>query len=499
MIFQILKGNMNGTSLQKLVISSSVIAVATDIQSPRLYWSEYESIESSDYDGNKRLTMTRSNAAIFWNIGVSGRRLFWTRSVNNGSRSLWSCIPGSANVCTDDDIRQIDFEDPKGIEVFTGETSVIMENPCKNADCNGLCLLNSEASYSCACPLGKQLAEDGRTCEIIDEYLLYVRGDFVRGRIIKEPWREAFVDAILPIRLRWTSLKEKKTIDFDFDYRQRKFIFSDDETVNTMNLEHEELQGTYNRDSCLKKLAYDWTSNDVYYTKDTCRGDENTTIVLFKPKEEDFISKTLHKFNAVTGNLKSIALEPNEGYYFFTITLDNVTMIHKVYTKVTLLVRNDVSDVDLTIDYELQRLYWFSRDTKRLYSADFEGKRIESIDVSMVKNSRSMSVHKKYVYVANFSSIWRFDKSTGLDVVKLTPSFIDDDDQAMIAGVRIFTKQKIDPNNPCAVRNGDCRQFCFLEPKKIVHQGSINVTDELQKSCLCEDYKLLQADGISCV
>ncbi|XP_058795611.1 prolow-density lipoprotein receptor-related protein 1-like [Phymastichus coffea] len=493
----ILKGSMDGSTMGKVIVSTSVTAVALDTQTPRLYWAEYETVESSDYDGGKRLTMTRAARATYWNLGVSGARLFWTKSVDNGLRSLWSCTPGSANICTEADVQQLPFDDPKGIEVFTGETNP-GANPCESAKCGGLCLLKTVGSYSCACYLGERLKQDDKTCEPIEEYLLYARGDFIRGRIT-DPRRNAFVDAILPIRFRHISLKHKKTIDFDYNFEKRTFVFSDDLTINTVNLDRRDLQGTYTRDCCLRHLAYDWVSDDVYYVKDSNGITENTTIVLLKPREEAYFSKTLHRFNKETGSPGAFALEPNRGLYFFTMTLDGVTMIHKVHSKVTLFARDDVSDVDLTIDHEDQRLFWFSKDATKLYSADFEGQRLKSIYVSIVQDPRSVSVYDRYAYVANLTSIWRFDKSTGSGAVELTPRFNDERTDA-IAGAKMFTRniQKVDFNNPCALRNGDCQQFCFREPKKVVSGGSINVTDELQKSCLCKDNQLLQPNGISC-
>lgn len=76
-------------------------------------------------------------------------------------------------------------------------TSVI--NPCfkNNGNCQYLCVLtaplssatapsaaSSSPAYRCACPVGKQLDKNLRSCIQVDEYLLYSQQNFIRGIIL---------------------------------------------------------------------------------------------------------------------------------------------------------------------------------------------------------------------------------------------------------------------------------------------------------------------------
>lgn len=61
-------------------------------------------------------------------------------------------------------------------------------NPCEheNGGCQHLCLLtNGTQGYSCACNLGYQLNADAFSCRWVgDEFLMYAKGNYIRGRII---------------------------------------------------------------------------------------------------------------------------------------------------------------------------------------------------------------------------------------------------------------------------------------------------------------------------
>ncbi|XP_016843935.1 low-density lipoprotein receptor-related protein 2-like [Nasonia vitripennis] len=499
----ILKGNMDGTYFQKIVVSLGVTALCVDTQTPKLYWSDLMTIESSDYDGNNRLTVATVSSTTM-SLGVSGNRLFWTRPpINSNVRTLWSCTTTNG-VCSESDFQQISFDDPKAIKVYTGEVPSI-KNPCEdsNGGCEQLCLLTANGGHTCACYVGYQLKDESYNCEPVKEYIMYAREEFFRGRILDDK-KQSFSDAILPIRFHTAVLNNKRTIDFDYNFYTRTIVFSDDHSINTVDLTHEEPQGIYNRDNCIRDVSFDWVTNDVHYVKDNCDTAENTTLVILRPKENTYFWKTLQTFHYSAGHPTSLVVHPNNGCQYFTMLYKNEGRIYKKCgLKLTPFLSDEtvfVNETGLAIDHEVDRLYWFNPTATELLSATLEGSDVKSIDISAVCHPKSVSIYGRYAYVANLTSIWRFDKSTGSGLRRLSP-MLEDDSNELIAGVKIFGQlvQKVKSDNPCAVENGNCEQFCVRTPRIIIGESrTMNVTGEVQKICECEDYKSIQDDGRSC-
>lgn len=491
---------MDGTSMKKLISSQTVIAVTVDTQTPKLYWSESEgAIFNTDYNGKNRKLVFLARG-FTTSLGVSGNRLFWSSPPNSeNERTLWNCWISEENgICSSP--QKIEFEDPKAIRVYTGVPPEIY-NPCENNNggCQHLCLLKANDGHSCACYDGYQLTDDFKRCKLIKEYVLYVKRNFIRGRIL-DVNREAFNEAILPIRLqKHLSLRAKLTVDFDYNYHTNTLVFSDDDSINTVDLRLGNQLSFRIKNGCLKNVAFDWLTNDIYYLNDNCGDNVDPTIVLMRQN----LSKTLRKFDATSGNLRSLALNPNTGVYFFSVL--HKTEAPKIYkingSKLSILVPSNytVNVKGLAIDYAEDRIYWLSQNTSLLHHSNLDGEDIKTLNVSVIFEPRSISVHGRYVYLANFTSIWRFDKVTGRGAVRVVP----DDRVAMIAGVKVFSRdlQTIKSGVPCASDNGNCEQFCLREPKRVVTgANAVEVTEEVQKKCLCEDQKVIsREDGRSCV
>lgn len=485
--------------MRKFVSSQSVVAVAVDTQTPRLYWSEFDGpIFSVDYNGNGRRMVISSHTST-GSLGVSGNRLFWSSPPNSENiRTLWNCLVSvETGICSS--AQRIPFYDPKAIEVYTDQPSYI-RNPCESSPCQHLCLLKANDGHSCACYVGYQLQSDSRGCEPVNEYVLYARGNFLRGRIL-DVNKEAFTQAISPVRLhRNLVLDTKSTVEFDYNCHTNTVAFTDDQSISTVNLGKENEHGEYQRGRCLRGVAFDWITNDIYYLSENCDNRGNTSVVLMKPKEDKYFWRTLRSFKRSSGSLRSLALHPNSGIYFFSVL--HKTEPPKIYKmngsgKLSAM-EFDANETGLAIDYNEDRIYWFSQNTTLLHHANFEGKDMRTLNITMVREPRSIAVHGRYVYVSNLTSIWRMDKVTGRGALRIVPA-----DGDPIAGVKVFSRelQTIKSGVPCASDNGCCEQFCLRVPRQVVSgANTVEATGDLQEKCLCEDYKIISRyDGKSCV
>lgn len=109
----------------------------------------------------------------------------------------------------------------------------------------------------------------------------------------------------------------------------------------------------------------------------------------------------------------------------------------------------------------------------------------------------SVSVDGYYAYVGNLTTIWRFDKDTGKNPIKIVES-VDVNQPKTIIGTKIYgdTAQPIADGHPCAFYNGGCQKFCFAVP--LDDKNLFNEKVKLRKQCRCTEGEILSLDGLAC-
>ncbi|CAB0032862.1 unnamed protein product [Trichogramma brassicae] len=550
----ILKAQMDGSGPERVVINPSLAAMALDRLNRLIYYADSVQIGRCDYYGRRRQVVAKlSSETTSLAVLPRGNRLLFTRTLQASGhrRSLWCCtIAASASsgdtsrivspgVC--DETRQIDFEEPRLIRVSSSRVDPrLPANPCgrANGGCQQLCLLRRNGGRSCACYVGHRLGPDLMSCERLGDYLLYVRGDFARGRILQDDRSgEAFTDALLPIEIHPLVRKagRQRLVDFDYDYNSSRMAFSDEASLHLVNLQQSERsqqrQLTYVAADrkCVRGLAYDWITGDVYHIldndcglgrqqsqqQDTKVGNEiavmrPTTIGQLSTSRRHLI-KTLRSFGANQGQVVSIALDPNRAYYFFTVLFKGQAYIYRSHGTRVEYARDwrDVNETGLACDQLEARLYWLGRNGSRVYHAQYDGSDLQSFDLRLDHDDdgggslgfRSLTVGERHVYAASLGGVWRFDKRTGHAGLKLLPVH-DQEGGEPIAGVKLYaaSSQPVARDNACALNNGGCRQFCTRTPVMVSNRpgNSVNVTTDVKELCLCEDGKNIMNDGKSC-
>lgn len=88
-MLQIHRANMDGTSLKLLITDAGKIVddsgrIDVDRVNKRIYWNDREkgSIESADYDGNRRLTVVKAANPVA--LAVDGNILVWSQNTTGG-------------------------------------------------------------------------------------------------------------------------------------------------------------------------------------------------------------------------------------------------------------------------------------------------------------------------------------------------------------------------------------------------------------------------------
>lgn len=493
--------------MANIVNKNGISSIAVDSTNTQaiLYWATSDgSIDASDYEGNNHRNIKQISSSIV-SLAVTDNVLAWLTS------AYWTS--GGSLFITDNSVglpstyvKSIPFKNPKRIKPLFAQYNITNENACEGHrnPCQHLCLLNIELRASCACQIGWQLSKNSKTCYPVDEFVLYTQGDFIRGKIL-DVKEQAFTDAIWPTMLPNITLNNKRTVDFDYDLRANIFLFADSDKVYQKNvITKRPMKIRKFKHTGLRSIAVDWMSSNVYVTIDAGRY-VNAHIKIFNYKKHDIVH--LVPLDSQIHKIKCLAIHPNRGYLFFIALHDErkvakIVRMHADGTKAEEIGKYQLDNFDsdiefgIAIDYTEDRIYWVSGG--RVRHAKLDGSDLKTIDVSVLKNPRSISVQQDWMYIANLSSIWRFDKQSSEAAIRIAPRFGNSINQP-ISSVKIYSPnvQKVNYNHPCRLNNGGCEDFCFAVPL-VMNNGSLNNTSQLQKVCACQRDKNIQHDGISC-
>ena len=498
-LFQIVRANMDGTSLRNIVSYLKVNTMTIDQKSQRVYWVNDDfNIQSSDYHGN-RVSLLMDNVKIS-SLAVFENHLYWLWPASETSNSsLWTCEIQN-QTCTDHSLVLNSFhQNITSIRTFPKLEDSSRKNPCQinNGGCEQMCLLSSKdrAGRSCTCYLGWQLNDDPRTCRRVEDFMLYTTGNLIRGQVLDET-RFASTDVIIPTKFYNKSLSRKTVIDFDYDLADDVFYFSDDLHLYSMSLitaSPQKVIISATGSNHYEDLALDWLSKNLYYSIYSDSTVNKHSLMMLNLNRN--IQKTIGTFNSdwsfgMLGCPYSIAVDPRNGFIFFSAKDYDNRAIYKTTLNGT-RIRMPSSKISfvhefrlLTIDYEKTRLYWI-RDTGPTETVvahmNIDGTNVKFINVQSVKDAKTISVHKQWLYLSTLTSIWRVDKETGEDATQLVPRFLSDVNQ-QISGVRIVSSgiQSVNDDNPCATDNGGCEQICYAKP---------------ERTCDCMDNLKSQSDG----
>ncbi|XP_008214008.1 low-density lipoprotein receptor-related protein 6 [Nasonia vitripennis] len=471
------RATMSGRSLTTIVeIADSITSFTIDRESQRIYYAVHsKKIESINYYGTQSRALQTISSKVD-GLTIFGGRLFWFDAsslsickINNGY-----CGPRSY------------YSHANGIKAMRSLASRRnVTNPCKNKNCQQLCILDkNESSLDgiCACQTGWELQSDGKLCAPVTEFMLYTRGNVIRGRILNES-KTIFTEAIPPTTFVALSLKFKDTIDFDYNWITHEFIFSDDFSIFAINIMDNEvplpqrLLTTVTKDYQIKDVAYDWKTGNIYYVQRSADNSTDHSLMVLRFDKSGEYQKTISSFThessyPMKACPHSLVVHSERGYLFYTAWNGERKDIQRTAADGTGL--KEIGDVSyhnkyhiIAIDYEDAKLYWISDrwKTSKIWFSDMNGNNGKQIEVNQPQYPTSIYIHGKHVYIGNSVSIWRYDKVNGNKGVKMTPMI---ETTQVVAGVRIVGQfmQASSDAHPCVIGNGGCQQFCFAVPHK---------------------------------
>lgn len=470
---------MDGTKLTEIVTNIGITALTLDKSRKRLYWiSDYVNIESSNYDGSNRQSFFTDTVTIS-TITVLDDRIYWLWPSHGHVTSLLSCAIGKNDTCLDYKIHDID--DVSNAESIKGYSSHArsIENPCqiKNGGCQQLCLISGKNRRSCSCRVGWQLNSDRRSCREAHEFVLYPHGDVIRASSL-----DGSKDLIWPTKYQVESLKAKRDIDFDYDLRNDNFYFSDDFHIYMMKLRSASNQtlvlSSNGSNTIIEDIAFDWLTGNIYFAQRNLNSSNDRSIILFNMLLGESYTKTIMTAKdsplfAIQRCPYSLVLHPKRGFILYACDLEGPPNIHQSTMNGTSVYRYDHPFLPMSygrimaIDYFDDSLYWisFSVDMTFIERTQFERTYTKTLTVDKVRRAANIDVHRRWIFLSNSTSIWRVNKSTGKDLIKIAPRI--DDNSKKIAGMKIISEavQFSNERDHCLENNGGCEQFCFAGDK----------------------------------
>uniref|UniRef100_U3IL54 LDL receptor related protein 5 n=1 Tax=Anas platyrhynchos platyrhynchos TaxID=8840 RepID=U3IL54_ANAPP len=251
------------SSTRKIIVDSDIYwpnGLTIDLDEQKLYWADAKLsfIHRANLDGSFRQKVVEGSLTHPFALTLSGDTLYWT---DWQTRSIHAC-----NKRTGEKRREIlsALYSPMDIQVLSPDRQPYFHTPCEenNGGCSHLCLLSPrDPFYSCACPTGVQLEDDGRTCKSgAEEVLLLARRTDLRRISLDMP---DFTDIILQI----DNIRHAIAIDYD---PVEGYIYWTDDDVRAIRRAY--LDGSGAQTLVTSEInhpdgiAVDWVARNLYWT-----------------------------------------------------------------------------------------------------------------------------------------------------------------------------------------------------------------------------------------
>uniref|UniRef100_A0AC35G4G5 EGF-like domain-containing protein n=1 Tax=Panagrolaimus sp. PS1159 TaxID=55785 RepID=A0AC35G4G5_9BILA len=513
--FKLEAAAMDGTRRRVLVDTHThqVSGVTVDIPSKRVYWVDpkVDRVETVDYDGNDRRTVASGMISVPHPFGLTifDQYLYWTDWTRLGvvkvekfgseSQVVWSNKEGAVFPMGIAAYHPMSQPGPQHSECF----QKTIDNPCANADCQGMCLLGKDiggfgVGYRCACPIGQKLI-DGRRCVPAIDYLLFSSNKVVRG-IYPSIIHKSLAEAILPI-----SPVSQRRIGMYFavecDVHGGSFFYADimDNTVFRVKPDGEgsaPVLVTHN--DGLISMSFDWLSKQLYYI-DNIRN----SLEVVKISEQGLVHPDQLVHRQLLKGLRdpiSVVVHPWRGQLFFSeserpakIWRCDIDALNCVVIRNTTLGRPS----GMAIDFAENKLCVGDTLLKTISCMDFDGNNWSVLPVDSplpvsitILNDQIYFVHQRPY------SIRRISKRFGG-----TPTIVRDFSEEersifSLKGCTMANQPIPDPSKTHPCFEHDCSQLCFGVPNPT--QGS-DQTNLIRKCGCKQGFKISGTDNKSCI
>ncbi|KAK3878186.1 hypothetical protein Pcinc_017158 [Petrolisthes cinctipes] len=455
-------------SLRRVVVNTDLgwpNGVVVDAELKKIYWcdAKMDKIEMASLDGTERRVVLDDRLPHVFGFSLLGDHLYWTdwqrRSIERVNKHT-----GTERYVI---VEQLpDLMGLKAVKVNQENGS----NPChiNNGGCSHLCL-NRPTNYTCGCPIGFELTQDGRECVVPEAFLLYTRKEDIR-RI------SLLTSHNVPIPI--TGIQE--AVSIDFDSVDNRLYWTD---VSVKSISRAFMNGSQMEPvvefglSFPDGMAVDWLARNIYWAD---MGSNRIEVA----KLDGSSRRVLLWQNIISP--KSLALDPGQGFMYWSEWGEEPSISRALLdaSHPTVLVSKTGRANGLTIDFKDHRLYWTDIDNFNIESSDLNGYNREVI-VGNLPQPYGLTLYEDYVYWADWKTgtIERANKTRGENRTRIQ-SQLD-----YITDILIFHSSRQSGQNPCSINNGGCSHLCLAVPSS---NGTRNFT------CACPTHYTLAEDHTTC-
>nr|XP_040223812.2 low-density lipoprotein receptor-related protein 4 isoform X2 [Anopheles coluzzii] len=419
--------------------------LALDVDKQRLYFLDggTKSLEYVNYDGTGRNRLITEGLKHPFGLDVYEKRVYWTDWDTHSIQV--------ANMYNGHDRRTIlaNNTDLMDIRVFHRNRRD-SRNPCahKNGGCSYICLLNP-TSYSCACPIGIQLKDNGKTCKSgPSNYLVFAHRTEVRQVSLDSDYQ---IDVVLPLP------PISNVVTLDVDRRTGEIYWADtiEDVIMRSTPDGMRIKQIYSESmTSVDGLVIDSIGRKLYWT------DAGRKVLEVSDLEEGIRSALVWKD---LEQPRGIALDYESGYLFWSDWGANPR-----------IERADM-DGENRVDLITEGLGWpnglaVDRAAKRIYWADAQMKTIESCTLSGGARTKVVeNLPHPYALAVTGRTIYWTDWITKAlhSVPKGNPAHIRNVTHGLEGLMDVKVVQEDEERhleNVCGAGNGGCSHLCLRNP-----------------------------------
>ncbi|XP_050692314.1 low-density lipoprotein receptor-related protein 6-like [Eriocheir sinensis] len=461
---------LDGTERQ-LVIGTDLAwpnGVVIDVELSRIFWcdAKMDVIESSSLDGSDRRVVLRDYLPHVFGLSLLGDHIYWTDWQRRSIERVNKLTGEGRKVIVEQ------LPDLMGLKAVSSKQGGGSHNPCRedNGGCSHLCL-NRPNNYTCGCPIGYDLTQDGRQCVVPEAFLLYTRKEDIRRISLLTSHNDP-----IPV----TGIQEAMAIDFDSI--DNRLYWTD---ISVKSISRAFMNGSQMERVVEFGLAYpegmavDWLARNIYWAD---MGNNRIEVARL-----DGSSRRVLLWQNIASP-KSLALDPSQGYMYWSEWREeqpSISYAHLDAANPTVIITKMGRGNGLTIDFKDNRLYWTDIDNLMIESSDLSGYNREVI-VRNLPQPYGLTLYEDYVYWADWKTgtIERANKARGENRTRIQ-SQLD-----FIMDILVFHSSRQSGRNPCSEDNGGCSHLCLAIPH--LPNATQNYT------CACPTHYTLDADGRTC-
>uniref|UniRef100_A0AAY5F3Y8 Low density lipoprotein receptor-related protein 5 n=1 Tax=Electrophorus electricus TaxID=8005 RepID=A0AAY5F3Y8_ELEEL len=448
------RAGMDGSS-RGVIVDQDIYwpnGLTIDLDEQKLYWADAKLsfIHRANLDGMARSgkTVVAGTLTHPFALTLFEETLYWT---DWQTRSIHACDKHSG-----ENRREVlnAIYSPMDIQVLGQERQPYIYTPCSDANggCSHLCLLSpSPPFYSCACPTGVKLREDGKTCRPgAEQVLLLARRTDLRRISLDLP---DFTDIVLQV----SDIRHAIAIDYDpvegYVYwtddevraiRRARLDGSDAQTLITTEINHPD------------GIAVDWVARNLYWT-DT--GTDRIEVTrLNGTSRRILVSENLNEPRA-------IVLDPINGYMYWTDWGEKprIERANLDGSERTVLVNSSLGWPNgLALDHTTGKLYWGDAKTDKIEVINMDGSSRTTLLEDKLPHIFGFTLLGDYIYWSDWQrrSIERVHTSKAVRevIVEQLPDLM---------GLKATRVTETFGTNGCAFSNGGCSHLCFHGPREL--------------------------------